>query len=164
MEENRPRRRWLLYLLAVAAVIAADQGLKAWIQSHIPLNPAAAQQLRLLPGIVHLSHIHNYGAAFGMLQNARWVFLALLLAFCALVIWALVTKKLVKGWERWLAVLALGGALSNGIDRAVNGFVVDMFELEFMNFAIFNLADAVINVCCIAFAVLILFQKETKSE
>ena len=164
MEEKHPRRRWVFYLLAIAAVIAADQGLKAWIQVRIPLNPTAAQELPFLPGIVRLSHIHNYGAAFSMLQNARWAFLVLLAAFCVLVIWALATKKLTKGWERWLAVLALGGALSNGIDRAVNGYVVDMLELEFLRFAVFNLADFVINVCCIAFAILILFQKDEKTE
>ena len=61
---------------------------------------------------------------------------------------------------RWLAVLAMAGAIGNGIDRALYGYVVDMFELEFMHFAVFNIADIAINVCCILFVLLMLLRKE----
>ena len=50
--------------------------------------------------------------------------------------------------------------LGNGIDRALYGYVVDMFELEFMHFAVFNIADIAINVCCILFVLLMLLRKE----
>ncbi|MBQ7736936.1 MAG: signal peptidase II [Oscillospiraceae bacterium] len=148
------------YALVSALVIAADQALKAWVCRHIPLYPSAAEQVRLLPGIVHLSHIRNAGVAFGLLQGGRWAFLALLGVFAALVIWALATGKLTKGWERWCAVVVLAGAVGNGIDRALNGYVVDMFEVEFMEFAVFNLADIFINVACILFVVLTLFSRD----
>ena len=80
----------------------------------------------------------------------------------ALVIWALAKHKLKYPSERVLAVLAMAGAASNGIDRALLGYVVDMFELEFINFAVFNLADFVINVSCIIFVLLVLFRREPK--
>ena len=120
----------------------------------------------MIPGFIHLTHIHNSGVAFGMLQGGRWAFLALLAVFAAVVIWALAKRKLTAPWERWLAVLALSGALGNGIDRALHGYVVDMLELEFIRFAVFNLADFVINVSCIAFVILTLFprKKETPTE
>ena len=153
------------YVLASLAVIAADQALKAWVVRNIPLNATSAQQLPLIPGVVHLTHIRNSGVAFGMLAGGRWVFLALLAAFCVLVVWALVCRKLAAPWERWLAVLAMAGAIGNGIDRALYGYVVDMFELEFMRFAVFNIADIAINVCCILFVLLMLLRKEPdKSE
>ena len=165
MQKQNDRKMTLWYILAAAAVVAADQGLKAWVVANIPLNPSPAETRPFLPGIVRLSYIQNRGAAFGMLQDARWAFLALLAGFCVLVIWALVTHKLTAPWERWLAVIATGGAIANGIDRAVNGYVVDMFELQFMKFAIFNLADFAINVSCIAFVILTLFKKEeTKTQ
>lgn len=148
------------YILASLAVIAADQALKAWVVRSIPLNAASAQQLPLVPGVVHLTHIRNSGVAFGMLSGGRWAFLALLAAFCALVVWALVRRKLAAPWERWLAVLAMAGAIGNGIDRALYGYVVDMFELEFMRFAVFNVADIAINICCILFVLLMLLRKE----
>lgn len=149
-----------LYILAAAAVIGLDQWLKAWVTANIPLYPAQAQQIPLVPGIIHLTHIHNSGVAFGLLQGGRWAFLALLAVFCVLVIWALAAGKLTAPWEKWLAVLAMAGALGNGIDRALYGYVVDMLELEFVRFAVFNLADFVINVSCIAYVALILFRKD----
>lgn len=148
------------YVLASLAIIAADQALKAWVARNIPLNASAAQQRALIPGVVHLTHIRNSGVAFGMLSGGRWLFLALLAAFCVLVVWALVRRKLSAPWERWLAVLAMAGAIGNGIDRALYGYVVDMFELEFMHFAVFNIADIVINVCCILFVLLMLLRRE----
>lgn len=148
------------YVLASLAIIAADQALKAWVVRNIPLNASAAQQRALIPGVVHLTHIHNSGVAFGMFSGGRWLFLALLAAFCMIVIWALARNKLTAPWERWLAVLAMAGAIGNGIDRALHGYVVDMFELEFMHFAVFNIADIAINVCCILFVLLMLLRKE----
>lgn len=153
-----------LYILASALVVAADQLLKAWVVKNVPLYPSPTEQVPLLPGIVHLSHIRNSGVAFGLLQGGRWAFLALLAAFAALVIWALSTGKLTAPWERWLAVLTLAGAVGNGIDRALQGYVVDMFEVEFMNFAVFNLADIVINVSCVLFIALTLFKKEPEKK
>ncbi len=153
---ERKTRTNLGYAAAGALVIALDQALKAWTVRTIPLDPAPADNVPFIPGFIHFSHIHNSGVAFGMLQGGRWVFLALLAAFCAVVVWALAAGKLTKGWERWLAVLAMAGALSNGIDRLLHGYVVDMLELEFIRFAVFNLADFVINVSCIAFVILTL--------
>lgn len=145
------------YILAGLAVIGLDQWLKHWVTVHIPLNAAAADQVPMVPGLVHMTHIHNSGVAFGLLQGGRWFFLALLAAFAVVVFWALLTDKLTEPWERWLAVIALAGALGNGIDRALHGYVVDMFELEFIQFAVFNIADFAINVSCIAFVILTLF-------
>ena len=113
------------YVLASLAIIAADQALKAWVVRNIPLNASAAQQRALIPGVVHLTHIRNSGVAFGMFSGGRWLFLALLAAFCVIVVWALVRHKLTAPWERWLAVLAMAGAIGNGIDRALYGYVVD---------------------------------------
>ena len=148
------------YILVSAAVVALDQLFKAWVRANIPLYPSAAEQIPLIPGVIHLSHIRNAGVAFGLLQGGRWAFLALLAVFCALVIWAIAAGKLTTPWERWLGVLAMAGALGNGIDRALYGYVVDMLEVEFISFPVFNLADCVINVSCVLFMLMTLFKKE----
>ena len=160
MASEKKKSMAVWYALAAALVIALDQWFKAWIRANIPLDPPAARQIALLPGVIHLTHIHNEGVAFGMLPGGRWAFVALLCAFCALVIWALRTGKLAAGAERWLAVLAMGGAIANGIDRAVYGYVVDMLEVEFMRFAVFNLADCVICVTAFLYVLLTLLKKE----
>ena len=153
-----------LYILVSAAVIALDQLSKAWVRANIPLYPAPEEQIGVIPGVLHLSHIRNAGVAFGLLQGGRWAFLALLAVFSALVIWAIAAGKLTRPWERWLGVLAMAGAVGNGIDRALYGYVVDMLEVEFISFPVFNLADCVINVSCVLFIVLTLLKKEDKSD
>ena len=45
--------------------------------------------------------------------------------------------------------LIIAGTIGNFIDRLQNGYVVDMFELLFINFPVFNLAD-----CCLTVGVL----------
>ena len=52
----------------------------------------------------------------------------------------------------WSMVLVAAGAVGNAIDRAFYGYVVDMFRTEFMNFAIFNVADIFLT-CGAAFMV-----------
>ena len=110
--------------------------------------------------MIHLSHIRNAGVAFGLFQGGRWAFLAMLAVFCAVVVWAIAKDKLSSPLERWLGVLAMAGALGNGIDRALYGYVVDMLEVEFISFPVFNLADCVINVSCVLFVVLTLMKKD----
>ena len=162
MEEKKTRQPVAAYAVAVALVVALDQALKAWVRANIPLYPAVSEQVPLIPGLIHLSHIHNTGVAFGMLQGGRWAFLVLLAVFCALVVWAVKTKWLATPLERWLAVLAMGGALGNGIDRALYGYVVDMLEVEFMSFPVFNLADCVINVSAVLFILVMLLPRKDR--
>ena len=47
--------------------------------------------------------------------------------------------------------LFLAGAVGNFIDRMYQGFVVDMFRFDFIDFAIFNVADVslVAGVICL---------------
>jgi hypothetical protein len=70
-------------------------------------------------------------------------------------------KHLIKGgFGRWMAVLALAGAVGNCIDRVMFGYVVDMFKLEpgFLSwFGIFNIADIFITVCGILFCFYLIF-------
>jgi signal peptidase II len=53
--------------------------------------------------------------------------------------------------------LVLAGAVGNLIDRALLGYVTDMFETLFMRFAVFNVADICVVVGGIAFCVYYLF-------
>lgn len=50
-----------------------------------------------------------------------------------------------SGWS-WVLTLIIAGGLGNFIDRVSQGFVVDMFHLDFINFAIFNVADSYLTV------------------
>ena len=53
-------------------------------------------------------------------------------------------KKLSTPYQICVAAI-VGGGIGNLIDRIVYGYVVDMFMVDFVEFAIFNVAD--IFVC-----------------
>jgi signal peptidase II len=153
----------MLYAIAAVIVLILDQGLKYWISMHMALNETAP----LLPGIVRLTYVQNRGAAFSILRDAewaRWLFLVILAIFSAAVIYALVKRRIQGEFGRWTALLVMAGALGNGIDRAINGYVVDMFELQFMNFAVFNVADIFITVCGVLFCLYVIFHKDREPE
>ncbi len=134
----------MLYLLAAALGVVLDQVVKALIRAHLALGQTAP----LLPGVLCLTHYENSGAAFSLLSGgwARWLLTALSAA-AVIAIAALILKKtLPHRWAQWSLAAILSGAAGNLIDRALAGTVTDMFQTEFMDFAVFNVADALV-VC-----------------
>ena len=143
----------MLYAIIAAIVLVADQWLKYWVTVNITL---ATGEISLIPGVIKLVNIHNSGAAFGLLDKvpaARWIFLGIAALFVAAVIVLLVKRVFKSRFANWCAVLAMAGAVGNCIDRLLYGYVVDMFKLEFMNFAIFNVADIILVISCLLFIV-----------
>ena len=59
--------------------------------------------------------------------------------------------------RQWKLLLLLAGAVGNLIDRALQGYVVDMFHVLFMEFAVFNVADICVVVGGFAAVVYYLF-------
>ena len=132
----------MLYLLFAALVAGLDQAFKYWIVNNISFYGAK----ELIPGILHLTNIQNTGASFNMLEGMRWVLLGIT-AVCVAAIIIFLFKTEMKSIPGKIAIAAvLGGAIGNAIDRARLGYVVDMFQTDFINFAIFNVADCFI-VC-----------------
>ena len=123
------------------------------------------EELRLIPGVVRLTYTRNVGAAFSMLQGARWFFLALVVVFFVGVAILIRKKVLTKPVELWCLAAIGGGALGNAIDRAISGEVTDMIEPLFIDFAAFNVADCFITCGAVALFVYILFfDKSGKKE
>lgn len=143
----------MLYAIIAAIILIGDQWLKYWVTVNITLSTGEAA---LIPGVVKLVNIHNSGAAFGLLGNAayaRWLFLGVAALFIIVIIVVLAKHMFKSRFANWCAVLALAGAVGNCIDRALYGYVVDMFKVEFMNFAVFNVADIFLVVACLAFII-----------
>ena len=80
---------WSIALLAV--LIGLDQALKYWTVSHLALGESA----QLIPGVLHLTRLHNYGAAWSSFSGMRYLLIALtavLMIFLAV----LLVKKIVR--------------------------------------------------------------------
>ena len=61
-------------------------------------------------------------------------------------------------------MMMLGGAVGNLIDRVFLGYVVDMVEVLFVSFAIFNVADMFLTIGCILMAASLLWRPQEWSE
>ncbi len=137
------------YALLLAACIAGDQLLKYWVVRHLEIGQSAA----FLPGLVRLTRLHNTGAAWGSFSGSTALLTAVTAVLLVAVAW-LVLKKVVRHpLGLCAAMLVLGGGIGNMIDRICRGYVVDMFDLEFMSYPIFNLADCFVVVGVILGAV-----------
>ena len=139
----------MLETIVIIVLIVLDQVVKYLVKTGIPLGTSVP----LIPGVMGLTYLRNDGAAFSMLVGARWFFVVLTVAFLVFALWVLYTKKLLHPFGKWAWVLVIAGAAGNLIDRALYGYVVDMFQTLFMNFAIFNVADIFVVVGGIAFCI-----------
>ena len=128
-----------------ALALALDQLTKLWAQG---LGDA---RLVLIPGVVGLRYAENTGMAFSLLSGRPWLLGALSAALIALGALALRHYRL-GALPSVAAMLMLGGAAGNMLDRLLRGYVVDMVETLFISFPIFNLADACLTVGCVLMA------------
>lgn len=150
----------MLFVFLAALIVLADQLFKGWIVANITLGG----ELAFIPGLLQLTHVHNYAAAFSMFGGMRIPIIIITCLVCAAIIVALIIKKPRSGWQRFALMLILGGAVGNLIDRIALGYVVDMFQTLFMNFPVFNIADCAIVVGGILFCICILLEDTGKKK
>ncbi|WP_088241664.1 signal peptidase II [Calothrix rhizosoleniae] len=104
------------------------------------------ETLPLIPGVFHFTYVRNTGAAFSLFSGqVEWLRWLSLLVSLALIAFACFAPNL-NFWERLGYGCILGGAMGNGIDRFVLGYVVDFLDFRLINFPVFNLADVFINI------------------
>ncbi|HCM90098.1 MULTISPECIES: signal peptidase II [Vagococcus] len=146
----------IYYSIIVLASVLLDQLIKFWVVSNIKLHQTVFDNQ-----ILSLTHIRNSGAAWSILEGKIWFFT--IVTIIALIILPYLLYKYHEK-SKWMTIglsLIIGGTLGNFIDRIRLGYVVDMFQVEFFNFPIFNFADVslVIGVLCI-FIYILFFEEE----
>lgn len=149
----------MLYAIVAVIALIIDQAVKYWATANIVLNTGTKE---FIPGFIQFTNIHNTGAAFSILEGARWFFVILCLVFVTLIVYVLVSDIISAPGARWSAVIVMAGAIGNCIDRLICGYVVDMLEFEFMKFPVFNVADIYITVGAILFVIFTLLEKPGK--
>jgi len=149
--------KWTRLILATSVIllIILDQLVKQWAR----VNLMFAGRIPIIEGIIGFRFTTNAGAAFGILQDARWFFVILTIIVIAVIIYFEFKFPYTKEslWIRIPVALILAGAVGNFIDRLLFGYVVDMFEFLFINFPIFNVADILLVIGTFAYALVVLF-------
>lgn len=136
----------------VTVILILDQATKFLVTQRFGLH----ESYPLLPGVFHLTLVHNRGAAFGIMKDQLPFFI--LTALIAVVI--IVNDLRRPGQNRVKSAalsLILAGALGNLIDRVWLGYVVDF--LDFRIWPVFNVADSAITVGAVILAIGILRER-----
>jgi signal peptidase II len=130
----------LTFYLWCLAVVALDQGSKWWMTHH-------GSDRALLGDVLRLTLTQNTGAAFGLFQGARGMFVAVGLAAAAGLLFANYVLP-PHDKRRVMLALILGGNLGNLVDRARSGRVTDFIDMGIgsARWPVYNVAD--IAVVC----------------
>jgi signal peptidase II len=159
-------RKLLIFMVILATGLPLDQATKVLVQLTLPLG----SHVTLVPGLLNLVHIHNKGAAFGLLSGwsaaYAWLFFVattgLVLGVLGYLLWRLPD-------DHWPAALGycliLTGALGNLIDRVRLGEVVDFIDVYWgrYHWPAFNVADSLVCVGT-AFLVWVIIRDEKTAD
>jgi signal peptidase II len=145
-----------LGLVIAAIIIAVDQISKMYLIDLMARYPSGIE----VTSFFNLVMVWNRGVSFGMFagDDVRWILVGV-----AVIISIVVFFWLRKATNKLLAIglgLVLGGAIGNIIDRVRFGAVADFFDFDliFMRWPAFNVADMAIVVGVIVILLENLFQ------
>ncbi|MCL2049036.1 MAG: signal peptidase II [Defluviitaleaceae bacterium] len=141
------KQEWLIFILSSLILVTLDLLLKSWAAASLRGQPDVV----LLKGLLGLTYVENNGALFGFMSSspfARWPLAIVKIAILGGILWYY--HFLPAQRRLWIMrapiILVFAGGLGNLVDRVAFGYVRDMFDFLFMNFAIFNLADVYVTV------------------
>jgi signal peptidase II len=134
-------------IIGTAVFVAAFDHLTKWlVASHLVLGQQVWPN-----AIVSIDRVQNTGAAFSVLPQLHWFYLAVALVVSLYILFF--GYKYGTTWYRQVLLgMILGGALSNGVDRLVQGYVIDFIDFHF--WPVFNVADSCIVIAIVVLLVL----------
>lgn len=150
----------IIDILAILLLIFFDQFTKYLAVVKLKYNPPYV----LIDGVLELNYLENKGAAFGMLQDKKTLFIfmaVIMLTVVFYVLFKLPDEKKFVSWQVFLCLICAGG-VGNMIDRVHFDYVVDFIYFVLIDFPVFNLADILITTGTALFFIVIIFL--TKEE
>ncbi len=117
----------------------------------------------IIKGFLQLHYLENRGAAWGMFQGARVIFIIITAIIVIISIVYLIKSDYTKGnlLLRIAIILLISGAIGNLIDRVLYTYVVDFIYVSAINFPVFNVADCYV---CIAAALIIIYSLKSEDK
>jgi signal peptidase II len=159
------RKAWIVLLVA-GIVIALDQWTKSLVRANIPDFTSMAP----IPGLedyLLFEHVHNYGAAFGILQGLGGPLIVVAVIVALAMLFYIRYIPAAAWFVLVLLGLQLGGALGNVIDRINQGYVTDFVRLGIPGIYYipnFNVADNAIVFGVIGLGIYIMWSDFKKQR
>ena len=146
---------FLLDMLLMAVLIYIDRYTKSLAVRYLKDK----ESFRLIPEVVEFRYLENRGAAFGMLQDMRTLFIVVGVVFSAMVVYFLIRIPATAKYRllRICLVMIGAGAIGNLIDRISLNYVIDFLYFIYIDFPIFNVADIYVTVSAATLVILFLF-------
>ena len=133
----------MIYVLVILGVIVLDRVVKLWLLSGYNVGDTTA----VIGDFFHITYVQNRGVAFSMLTGHEGIILAATsVLLCAGLVFLLLSRRMFSPLFSMGLALVCGGGIGNVIDRALYGYVVDLFDFGW--FPVFNVADICICVGC----------------
>ena len=155
-------RKWGIDLFIIFAGVLLDQVTKYLAVLYLKGQEAFS----LIPGALELRYLENRGAAFGILQGGKVIFL--IITPIVLVAAAYVLFRMPDGGKYRILHFLLNciviGAIGNLIDRIRLDYVVGFIYISLIVFPIFNVADMFVSIATVAGAALLLFGRSYRDE
>lgn len=161
-------RKYLILVAMVGTLVSFDQLTKLLVMESFRLGESRP----VIEGFLHLTRVHNYGAAFGILANLSPALRDPLLFLLPAAVLAIILYTFTRLRENQLLniyslSLITGGAIGNFVDRLRLGWVVDFLDFHWQqkaHFPAFNLADSAITLGVGLLFVSILLEKDPRAE
>ena len=155
----------MLWIILLILIIFADQ-LSKWL---VVAGLQGRDPVYIIKGVLRFTYVENDGAAFGMLDDHRWVFLVLSTVMIAALIYYICKYKPTSKGVMTSLILIVGGGIGNMIDRVLLGYVIDFIDFcAFPNLWkwVFNIADSCVCVGCAMFLIGAIYEevKNTKAK
>lgn len=148
----------LVFILTLALIIVDQLSKYAAIKYLKHQKPIV-----IIENFLQFNYVENRGAAFGILQGRRILFLIITIAIVLVIGFYLVKYyNQMTPLTRISFAMLVGGAIGNLIDRARFGYVVDFISVKLVNrydFPVFNIADICVVISTIFIVYLVLFDK-----
>ena len=125
-----------LYYLILCSL---DQFSKIYINSN--LNKLLNKDLLIFT----IEFVRNYGAAFNIFSGSR-LFLSFVSVISTIILSYFIFIRKNKLSDKYGLSFILAGTIGNGIDRILNGYVIDFIKIKLIDFPVFNIADITINI------------------
>ena len=129
----------IYYLFIISIFCTLDQLSKIYIN----LNYERVLNKDLF--IFSINFVRNYGAAFNIFEGSRF-FLSFISIISTIILSYFIFISETKLINKYGLSFILAGTIGNGIDRILNGYVIDFIEVKIIDFPVFNIADIVINI------------------
>lgn len=146
--------------LIIISIVLLDQISKYLAVRNIVING----NYKFFNGLLEFKFVKNYGAAFGILQERKWLFIVItIIVISVLMVYLIKYSAEIHMLNKIAISILIGGAIGNFIDRIRLGYVIDFIQVDIIksiNFPVFNIADIFIVIGTALLMIIIIFPQK----